>query len=168
MEKQKKWRFNLIDVLFLVVVLAGVLFVALRMAGPDETAGGGPEDYYVITFTCDTVPSYLVDHLQLSAEVTDDGMKRSLGRVVDIQRGPSVYYNTDSSGRLVKSSRDGYDSLLLMCCVKCADNGYGITVDELNLGIGHTITIRADGARISSAVYNIQKLSDTVYTLPEG
>lgn len=164
---QKKTRFNMVDVLFLLVVLVGVLFIVLRTAGR-ETAKELPGEYYAVTYIGEAVPSYMLDLLEMGADVTDDEMIFSLGTVVDIQRGPSVFYNVDSSGNMVKSSRDDYESLLLTCRVEGVDNGFGITADGLALGVGHSIVLRADKAKISMMVYDIQKLSDTSYPLPEA
>ncbi len=168
MEKQKKWKFNIIDALFLLVVLAGVLFVILRAALPDQNARThAKEEYYAVTFTCDAVPENLLNHLRIGAAVTDDKATCDMGTVVDFQLGPSAFYDTDNSGKLIKTSRDGYQSLLLTCCVRGADNGYGITVDDLALGVGHSMSVRAGEVRFNMVVYDIQKFSDTSYPFPE-
>ncbi len=167
MEKQKKWKFNVIDALFLLVVLAGIAFAVYQIAGPrlpaDLLHGSAAEEDYVVTYYCAAVPDYQLDHLRQDAAVTDDGMTRDYGTVVDFQLGQSKFYAADESGRMTCVSRDDYHSLLLMCRVRGRDNGFGISADGIALGVGHSLAVRADEVRIDMTVYNIQKLSDTAY-----
>lgn len=170
MEKQKKRKLNAVDTLVLVVVLVAVVAIAVRMIGGGSADGpgvkNGPQEYYVITFTSDAVSHYLLERLPEGGEVTDEDMTLSLGDMVDRQLAPSVFYAVNSSGELVNNPRPDYQSLKLMCRVMASDNGFGVTVDELNLGVGHTMIVRAGDVKINMTVYDIQKIGDTAYPTP--
>ncbi len=168
MEKQKKWRFNVIDVLFALVVLAAVGLLAFRLFGPDlsESAGGDPEDYYVITFYSDAVPNYVLDHVRVNASVTDDSLTRDFGTVLDVQTAPSVYYGVDSLGNTVPTTRDDTSSLRLILCAKASGSGTRVSMDGFSLDIGSATVVRAEEAKMYLTVYDYQKLTDTSYELP--
>lgn len=166
MEKQKKWRFNIIDVLFLLVVLAGILFVILRLGGFDVVAritGTASTEEYVITFIDTEVPDYAAERIEKGDKATDDNLSVNLGTVVDVQLSPAQVPTPDTEGILVVSAEEGFSTVLLSCQVKASDNGNGVTVDGLDLGVGHTMVVRAGDSKMYMTVCDIQKLADTPY-----
>lgn len=163
MEKQKKLKFNLVDVIFILVVLAGIAFVALRMGGVDVEPSSGSSEEYIITFVGTEVPNYVIDRLEVGAPVTDDSLTVNLGTLVDFETGPAKISSAAADGHQVVSDREGYSSLYLICRVSGTNNGFGVTVDGLKLGVGHSIVVRARDAKLWMAVYDIQKLSDSPY-----
>lgn len=166
MDKQKKLKFNLVDVIFLLVVLAGIAFVAMRVGGLDVVArltGAASPEPYIITFTGAEVADYVVERIEVGDRMTDDEVSLNLGSVIDIQTGPAQSNSSREDGQLVLSSKEGYSSIKLTCQVQASDNGNGITVDGLNLGVGHTMVVRAGDTKMYLIVYDIQKLADSPY-----
>lgn len=166
MEKQKKWRFNIIDVLFLLVVLAGILFVILRLGGFDVVAritGTASTEQYVVAFTSNEVPDYVAERIQAGDKVTDENLSVNLGTVVDVQLAPAQVPTPDAQGKLVISEEEGFCSVLLSCRVTASDNGNGVTADGLDLGVGHTMVVRAGDAKMYMVLCDIQKLADSPY-----
>lgn len=166
MENQKKLRFNLVDVIFILVLLAGIAFVVMRLGGLDVVAritGAAPSETYVITFVSTDTPDYVVDHLEVGATVTNDAMDVKLGTVLDFQTGPAQISSAAADGHLVISDRDGSSAVYLICRTQASDNGNGVTVNGLKLGVGHSIVIRAGDAKLWMVVSDIQKLADSPY-----
>lgn len=165
MEKQKKVRFNLVDVIFILVLLAGVVFVALRLGGLDVVARltGAYTEEYVITFVGTEAPDYVIEHLKIGAPVTDDALDLNMGTLVDFKTGPAQSSSAAADGHLVISEREGYQSVYMMCKMNATDNGFGVTVDGQELGIGHSMVVRAGETKIWMVVYDIQKLNDSPY-----
>lgn len=167
MDKQNKLKFNLVDVIVLLAVLAGVAFVALRLIGLSpsaNTAPDGDEEEYIITFYVSETGDYVVDHLQVGSPLTDDSITLDMGTLVDFETGPAQISSAAADGHLVISDREGYSSVYLMCRITCTDNGFGVTTaDGLRLEIGHSMVIRTKEAKLWAYVYDIQKLSDTPY-----
>lgn len=165
MEKQKKLKFNLVDVIFLLVLLAGAAFLALRLGGLISTApsSDGEQEDYVITFYAAESADYVVEHLWTGSDMTDDSMTLDLGTLVDFEVGPARVTSAAADGHLVVSDKEGFSSVYLMCKVPASDNGFGVTVDGLKLEIGHSMVLRAREAKFWVYVYDIQKLSDSPY-----
>lgn len=166
MESKKKLKFNIVDVIFLLAVLAGVLFVALRISGSSVVArltGGEAPEAYIITFTGDEVADYVTDRITFGAPLTDDAGTLNLGTLIDLQLSESISYNINDNGQYVTSSKPGYHSLLLMGEVQAVDNGNGLTVDGTKLGVGHSMVVRAGDAKLYLIIYDIQKKTDSEY-----
>ena len=170
MDKQKKLKFNFVDVIFLLVVLAGVAFVAMRLAGsgsnaPSPTPGEGKTgEKYIITFYTTESADYVVKHLQLGSQLTDDSITLDMGTLVGYEAGPAQISSAAADGHLVISDREGYSSVYLMSRIVCTDNGFGVTTaDGLRLEIGHSMVLRSHEAKFWVYVYDIQKLEDTPY-----
>ena len=124
---------------------------------------GGNTETYVITFTGDEVPNYVAERVELGAPVTDDACVVDLGTVLDVKLDESVSYNTNAAGELVASSRDDSKSIKLYCEVQASDNGYGVTIDGTDFGVGHTMVVRAGDAKMYLTLYDIQKESESDY-----
>ena len=170
MEKQKKLKFNFVDVIFLLVLLAGVAFVALRLIGPSFSSDPGssgsdaPEEAeYLITFYVSDSANYVVDHLRKDSPVTDDSITYDLGTLVDYKIGPARISSAAADGHMVLSELEGHSSVYLMCRALGTDNGFGVTVDGLKLEIGHSMVVRTKETKLWAYVYDIQKLEDTPY-----
>lgn len=166
MEKQKKLRFNVVDVIFILVLLAGAAFVVMRLSGLMSAASPGSnkeQEEYIITFYVAESADYIVDHLQAGSPMTDDSITLDLGTLVDFETGPARITSAAADGHLVISDKEGYSSVYLMCRVPGADNGFGVTVDGLKLEIGHSMVVRSKEAKLWAYVYDIQKLSDSPY-----
>ena len=166
MDKQKKLKFNIVDVIFLLAVLAGIAFVVMRLGGLDVVAritGAAPSEAYVITYISTDTPDYVIEHLEIGAPVTNDTMDANLGTVLDIQTDEAQISSAAADGHLVISDLEGSSTLYLMCRTQASDNGNGVTVNGLNLGIGHSIVVRAGGTKIWMVVRDIQKLENSPY-----
>ena len=165
MEKQKKLKFNLVDVIFILVLLAGVAFVALRLGGLDVVARltNTQTEGYIVTFIGTEVPDYVIDQLEIGASVTDDSLDLNLGTLVDFETGPARVTSAAADGHLIVSDREGYQTVYLMCKVNGSDNGFGVTVDGQAFGVGHSMVVRAGKAKIWMVVCDIQKLDDSPY-----
>ena len=166
MENKKKLRFNIVDVIFILVLLAGAAFVALRLFGSSLSStsdNGKEEEEYIITFYVSDSANYIVNHIRTDSPLTDDSLSRDLGTLVDFKTGPAQINSTAADGHQVVSDREGYSSVYLMSRVKAADNGFGVTVDGLKLQVGHSMVVRSQEVKLWAYVYDIQKLEDTPY-----
>ena len=166
MEKQKKLRFNLVDVIFILVLLVGVAFVALRLGGMDivrQITGGSAPEPYVITFIGDEVPDYAAERIEIGDFASNEEATMNLGTVVDFQLSDALSYNPDYDGKLVLSAKEGYCCVTLMCQVQGTETSTGVVVDGMVLGVGHTMVVRAGDAKLYMVVYDMQKLSESPY-----
>lgn len=166
MESKKKRKFNAVDVIFILIVLAGLAFVLLRFTGLGSIAGLTGEsaaESYIITFSGDEVPNFVIERIEAGDPLTDDACQLDLGTVVDLEVSDAVSYNANDAGELVVSSKPNNSSIKLMGEVQATDNGNGITIDGNSFGVGHTMVVRAGDAKMYLVVYDIQKKDDSAY-----
>ena len=174
MDKQrKKLKFNIIDVAFVVAVLAGLVFVVLRVGGFDLLTSiifGEKEEAYAVTFTGAEVADYVIERIHTGDKMSDEWLGVDLGEVLEVKLGPAQSYSAREDGRLVMSDKEGYYSVLVTGYCKAVDNDNGITVDGLNLGVGHTMVVRIGDAKLYLVVQDIQKLDGSPYAdlVPEA
>ena len=167
MDKQeKKLKFNIIDVAFVAVVLAGLIFVVLRVGGFDLLTTiifGGKEETYVVSFIGEEVADYVVERIQAGDKVSDEWISVDLGSVLDVKLGEARSYSARQDGKLVMSDKENYSSIIVTCYCSAVNNGNGITVGNTNLGVGHTMVVRIGDAKLYLVVHNIQKLDESPY-----
>lgn len=162
MDKQKKkLKFNIIDVAFVAAVLAGLIFVVLRVGGFDllySIVFGEDEELFAVTFAYEDTAGYVVERIKLGDRMTDEWMGVDLGEVLEVKLSPAQVYSTRQDGKLVISDKEGYYTISVTGYCKAKDNKSGITVDGLNLGIGHTMVVRIGDAKLWLVVNDIQKM----------
>ena len=167
MDKQeKKLKFNIIDVVFVAAVLAGLIFVVLRVGGFDLLTSiifGEKEETYAVTFISEEVAGFVTDRIQVGDKMSDEWLGVDLGEVLEVKLGPAQVYSARQDGKLVMSDKEGYYSILVTGYCDAVDNDNGITVDGLNLGVGHTMVVRIGDAKLYLVVQNIQKLDGSPY-----
>ena len=170
MDKQKKLKFNFVDVIFLLAVLAGIVFVGLRLIGvgtgtpstPDKDKEKGGEEYIITFYTSDTA-DFIANRLRVGSPLTDDSITLDLGTLVDFETGPARISSAAADGHMVITELEGYSSVYLMSRVSGTDNGFGVTVSTLRLEVGHSMVVRTKEAKFWVYVYDIQKLEDSPY-----
>ncbi len=158
MSEKKNFKFNIIDAIILVVLLAAVCFAGWHLFGPganvsDETVK------YVICYTCDEVPEYAAQAIFENDLVSEEYTEANLGYVTGIKLSPSTTYTTDAQGEIHLTSKPHYNTVDLQTVLEMpkdeATFAHGVRVDEAKLGVGHSITIRVGKAKVFGRVSGI-------------
>ncbi len=170
----KKWKFNIIDVLVLVVVVLAAVLLFRRVATPateDEEKIPLTYEPYVVEYYCDNSYKFVTDHLEVGAQIRDDTLRLNMGALLDYKLQPSVFWEMTDAGQMVQASRDDQNSVTLYTIVDAGDNGNGITTyDNQVLSLGHSIVLRVGVCKFYMTVANFTKLSESEYAnmeLPE-
>ncbi len=158
---QKKAKFNIVDLLVLAVLIAGIAFVGLKMfGGVGETATDVPgAAMYRVTFTADSVPQAVADSLVLGAKAENSSRNVDLGTLVDFKVGESVVYTTNSEGQMTVTTKPGYVSLELTCELSGIQEPTGLLVGEFMLNVGHPMTVRAGNTEVAVVIVDIQSVA---------
>ena len=163
----KKWKFNIIDGLVLAVVILAAVFLFLRITGPAQTEDPKEElvyEPYVIEYYCDNSYNWVTDTLQVGDRITDDSMRLNMGALLDYDLQPSVFWQTNDAGQMVRATRDDQRAVTLVTIIDAADNGNGVTTyDNLILSLGHTLVLRVGEGKYYMSVRSFTKLSESPY-----
>lgn len=147
---QKKVKFNVIDILVLLVLLAGAVFLGVRMfGGQADTTVPTEGSAYQVTFRTECVPEEVAASLirdckteAITALFPDSKtLPTDLGRLVDFTIGESIVYTTDSKGNVVKTTKPGYVSVTLVCQMTAQAQSAGLKVGQDLLHVGRELTV---------------------------
>ena len=151
-----KKKFNLVDAIVLVVILAVVGLVGYKfLAGG---VSGSATSTYQVKFFCEEVPSFAAEEIKVGDKILDEQKESSLGVVKEVVLDGSHTYTTTETGDIRIVPKPHYNSVELTAEVEASDYDFGMIVDSSKYGIGHSITIRVGKAKIFGRVSDIEKL----------
>lgn len=157
MSETKKTRFTLIDGLIVLIIIAVVAFVGYKFFGKEVVENTDATDTYTLSFFIEEAPDFAAANIKKGCKVSDEAKRISLGEATKVKIGDSVFYTTNKDGEVIKSSREGYNSIEISTEVKGAETDHGIKIDGSEYVVGHSMTIYAGKAKIYGRVSGIEK-----------
>lgn len=158
MDEKKKVKFNVIDAIVILVIVAAVALVGYKVVG--GRIGGSDADTYTVKFSCDEVPDFAATIIQVGDEVVDEQKDVPLGTVTDVKLDGSRTYTTTSDGDIRIVPKQYYYSVELTTTLKANEYEHGLMVNSSKYGVGHSITIRVGKAKIFGRVSYIEKVEE--------
>lgn len=159
---QKKAKFNIVDIVVILVLIAGIAFVGMRMfGGGDETVVSDPSGSQPVrvTFFAEAVPEEVAATLVIGSSAENASRNVDLGHLVDFTTGESVCYGVNSEGEYVQSSKPGYVSVTMVCELSGIQQPTGLQVGQFMLNIGHSMGVRAGNTEINTYIINIEPVT---------
>lgn len=154
---QKKVKFNIVDILVILVILAGAVFLGMRMFGGEEPAVSNPTagSTYRVTFHAESVREDVAATLVQGSKAENASRNMDLGYLVEFAIDEPIVYTTNSNGELVLSDKEGYVSVTLVCEVTGIDQSTGLQVGQFMLNVGHGMGVRCGFTEIYTTVIDI-------------
>ncbi len=154
MEQKKKIRFNVVDAIIIIAVLAVVaVFGYSQLKGKTEMTSGKTIQMQIMA---EEVSDFVVDQMKVGDSVIDDGTNSSLGKITDIQVEDAASYAPDAQGKYVKSSKPDNRKVTITTEVKGTEYEHGAILGNTKYSVGHSFTVRAGKAKIYLRVFDIQ------------
>lgn len=155
MAEKKKAKFNVIDAIVILVIVAAVALVGYKFVlGSGGSSGSGT---YTVKFFCEEVPDYAATVIEVGDVVTDEQKDVPLGTITDVKLDSSRTYTTTSTGDVRVVPKEYYNSVELTVTLEGQDYENGVIVNSTKYGVGHSITIRAGKAKIFGRISYIEK-----------
>ncbi len=154
MEK-KKFKFNVVDALVVLLVVAVVLVVGIKLMG-GAFGGGNEVAKYEISFLCEEVPEFAANVIEVGDKVTCEMSDNNLGVVKELKIEPSRTYVTTDNGDVICTGKDFYNCVSITAEVIADEYEHGLKVKGAKYGVGHSITIRVGKAKIFGRVSGIE------------
>lgn len=154
---QKKAKFNVVDIIVILILVAGIAFVGMRMFGGEEPAVSDPAtgDTFRVTFYAESVREDVAATLVQGSASENASRNMDLGTLVEFSTGKSVVYGYDSKGNCVQSTKPGYVSVTLVCELTGVQEPTGLLVGQFMLNVGHSMGVRCGNTEITAIVQNI-------------
>ena len=153
---EKKFKFNVVDVIVVLVIAAVCLFVGTMFFGGGF--GGSSASLYEVTYLCEEVPSFAATIIEVGDKVLDEQKDSDLGVVTKVEVTDSRTYTTTDDGDVRCVPKPYYNCVALTTEVKGQDYDFGMIAGSSKYGVGHSITIRVGDAKIFGRVSGIKKI----------
>lgn len=155
---QKKAKFNIVDIIVILILVAGIAFVGVRMFGGEEPAveaNAGAGSTYHVTFHAECVREDVASTLVLGSKSENTSRNMDLGTLIDFSIDEAIAYGTDSKGNVVQGTKPGYVSVTLTCELTGIDQSTGLQVGQFMLNVGHSMGVRCGFTELNMVVQNI-------------
>ena len=155
---QKKAKFNIVDIIVILILVAGIAFVGVRMFGGEEPAveaNAGAGSTYHVTFHAECVREDVANPLVLGSKSENASRNMDLGTLIDFSIDEAIAYGTDSKGNVVQGTKPGYVSVTLTCELTGIDQSTGLQVGQFMLNVGHAMGVRCGFTELNMIVQNI-------------
>lgn len=162
MAEKKKFKFNIIDVIVLVVLIAAICFAGYKLFFDRMGNNAGQKEQelsYTVEFFCEESPTFSAELVQVGDQLVDEYMDVPLGTVTSVELAPSVSYASNAEGQWVKSTKEGYSSVKITADLsfRGAPYAHGFQVETFKYGVGHSLTFRAGKAKLYGRVSAIEQ-----------
>lgn len=155
MENQKtKRKFNIIDIIFIVVIVVALVAVGIKFFGDSQTARSSNE--YIVTFHTDDAPTDAITPVKVGDTVIDETGNIVLGKVENVTVGESRVYTTNSEGQMLTSVKEGYSSADITVRITATGTSNYITVGGTKYSINHGMTTRVGMTKLYLRIIDIQ------------
>ena len=157
-EKTKKTKFNVIDLLVIILIAAAVCVVAVSKLMSSDTAGGQAKTMK-ITFFAEEVSDSIAESIEEGSIVSDSITEVKFGGCTEIKLGDSISYisskGDDGAYKYIATSRPGYKSITLSCTVTGKYSTIGAVLEDNIYGVGHTLDLLVGNSRFTARVRDI-------------
>lgn len=139
----RKRKFTWIDLIIVLVVLVSVIGLKNKFAKANIAAPTASKEKILITFYIEETPDFVIDAINMGDPVRESIQNSDFGKVVEINSGDSIYWESREDGQLVPSSREGYSSLYITMEGTGIINKGGVSIDKSVYYVGQTISLYA-------------------------
>ena len=157
---QKKVKFNIVDILVILILIAGIAFVGVRMLGSQKPADAlANSKTYHVTFYAGCVPEDVAATLVQDSACENADRTMDLGKLVEFSTGESVTYTTDRDGEWVQSTKPGHVSVTLVCELAGSETPTGLRLGKFTLNVGQEMGVCCGMTQIQAAICGIAPAS---------
>lgn len=150
-------KINIIDLIVLIAVLAVVAFFAAYKLMPHTTEKAQKIEMKIMS---EEVSDFVVDKIKIGDPVSDDLTNVPLGKVTNIEIGPSISWASNDDGEYVHSDREYWSSVIITTELEGKMYEHGALINNVKYGVGHSATFRFGIGKIYARVYDIKEIEE--------
>ncbi len=155
-----KGKFNIIDLLVIVLIIAVIAGIFVRFGSKITTAVKSDEEFEY-TVKLESVRQYTVDALEKKGKLSDKKATVDLGEIIDVRTEPASFLSETADGRMVYAKQPGRYTVYVTIRTrgKESDNSY-ITADSEELSVGRNTEIYSKYVHTTGFITSVKKLDD--------
>lgn len=147
-------KFNIIDLIIVVVILAVIGFVFFRFFIKDDT-GIVKNEPVIIEFISEEVNDFTVERLEIGDHVIDGSTGNSFGTVIDIKVDDAISYSVNAKDETILTSRPDCKSVVLTMEATGTLEENGLLIERYRYGVGHSTVIFVDECKLWGKISGI-------------
>ena len=158
---KKKSRFNIIDLLIIIVIIAAVATVAVRLDLADKIVQATAEDSARVTITVFSIDQAAVGAVSEGDELVWEQENCDFGSIVHTEVANAVKYNTVEDGSYVKTTDPERYDLTLTVDTKGTFTKEGYMLGGKSyLAAGKTVTFHNGKTALTSLVISVNEIGE--------
>ena len=152
--KGMKKKFNLIDALVILVVIAVVAFIGIKLSNgfvekPLEL------EKFQYTFHVEEMPDYVKDYIKEGDTASSADNNDVFGVVTGKTFGDAEIYTENAEGKVIKSTKEGHSSADIVIEGEALQTPSGVKLDKGVYGVGHSMAIKIGNAKVYGKISGI-------------
>jgi hypothetical protein len=151
-------KINILDLMVFVLVLVVIAGVAYKFTKSNAPTPFTQRDKIETVFYVEEVPVYSVAAVKQGAVVEDRVTGSVFGTVTAMDVQPSVSYAPDNNGKMVKSSKETYNSLSLTVVGNGTYSENRVTFKNIDYFINKQLEIRIGNVAVYTRIKSIKVL----------
>ena len=155
MSKKILGKFNWVDILIIVAVVAAIGIVGYKFLKPSNVATGPNTQKIELSFYVEDTPDYVPVLINVGDKVFDEAKNCGLGTVTSVEIGENVVFYPDQDGNAVATSKKGYSSVKITAEVDGQLFDHGAIVGVTRYTVGHSFTFYAGKAKLYGRISGI-------------
>lgn len=155
MNEKKKAKFNIIDLVIILIVVLGIAFVAWKLlgVGADPT----PREKVRITYFEEECLAFVPEHTEVGDPIMDGTGNVDLGVVTNVQVDEALTYNhNETTGEMTAGPKENYCSVYITGEVEGTMTENGVVVGSTLYSVGHTLILHAGTGKYYLVIYDIE------------
>lgn len=149
-------KLSVIDILIILIILAG-LAGAYYKFGRSGAVFTKTEDVK-ITFFAEDVTDFTANNVKVGDIVKDKVSGSIIGKVTNVEIGPDIFYSPNDQGKMIKSSKEGYNSIKIDVTGKASITANAVTFGTADMLVNRTTEVYFGNTTIYAKVFSINKL----------
>ena len=150
-------KISIIDLVIVLVVIAAIAGVGYKLTQSKVASGATEHDIKTVLYL-DELYTPVAETLKAGDVVKESIQGANFGKVTDIKLDKSVSWYPNTQGAVVKSSKDGYNSVTLTIQGKGIVGTNGVSIGNYNYYIGKTLEFRVGNTAIYAKITAISKI----------
>ena len=150
-----KKKFNLIDALIILVIVAVVAFIGIKLS---NGLVAKPENLQKIryTFHVEEMPDFVKEYIKEKDTASVAENNDVLGTVTGKTFGEAEIYSVNDEGRIIKSTKEGHSSADIVIEGEGLQTSSGVKINKGVYGVGHSMAIKLGNAKVYGKLSGIE------------
>lgn len=151
-------KINVLDLVVVLVILAVLAGVAYKFTKSNTPSVFRQNDKVETTFYVEEVPDFAAAAVQVGAPVTDRSTGSRFGVVKSVETTPSVSYAPNSSGVLVRSTKETFRAQKVVVEGEGIYTSNGVSFNSIDYYVNKQIEVRFGNVAVWTRIFELKVL----------